>query len=178
MKRKVFLGFLAAALIAALTMPGARAGETAAGKIDAKAAFEKLKGLAGDWTGTTGQGLATPVTYRVSSNGSVVMETLFPGTEHEMITMYHLVGSDLVATHYCAEGNQPHFKLDLAKSTPTELVFGFDGGTNFDPGKDNHIHSARIAFRGDGQHDEDWAFWAGGKEKGAEKFHLARSAAK
>ena len=91
-----------------------------------------MKTLAGDWTGEGHHGMATPVNYKVSANGTVVMETLFAGTPHEMLTLYYLAGNDLVATHYCAGANQPHFKLDTAKSTPDDLVFAFDGGTNLD----------------------------------------------
>jgi hypothetical protein len=178
MNRKVFFGFLAIALITALAVPGAWSADSPSGKIDAKAAFEKLKGLAGDWSGTAKEGIPATVTYRLSSNGTVVTEILFPGTEHEMMTLYYLQGNDLAAQHYCAIGNQPRFKLDLAKSTPSELVFAFDGGTNFDPAKDAHVHSGKIVFGSDGKLETAWAFYAGGEAKGSHDFHLARSAAK
>jgi hypothetical protein len=157
---------------------GAFAGETAApGKIDAKAAFERLKALAGDWQGSTGmEGVSASVIYRVGSNGTIVTETLFPNSNHEMMTVYFLQGDDLVATHYCAAGNQPHFKLDLAKSTPTDLVFAFDGGTGFDAAKDGHVHDGMIKFSGDGKLDTSWVFYAGGERKGANEFHLTRAA--
>ena len=167
MKTRLFLlGLLVAAC--------AWAGDAPAAKADPKAAFEKLKTLAGDWTGSGQQGMATPVSYKVSANGNVVMETLFPGTPHEMITMYYLAEGDLVATHYCAGGNQPHFKLDREKSTPSDLVFAFDGGTNLDPAKDGHVHDGRIAFTADGQLDNAWSFYMGGEKKGDNTFHLTR----
>ena len=145
-----------------------------AGTVDGKAAFEKLKTLAGNWDGKAEQDLPVAVIYRVTGNGSVVMQTMFAGTDHEMINMYHMVGSDLVATHYCSGGTQPHFKLDPEKSTPTELVFAFNGGTSFDPAKDGHIHNAKIILAGDGKLKEEWTFWAGGKEAGTHKFEAAR----
>lgn len=175
MRRILWMGTIAAMLLAAVGQ-GALAGETPAGKIDPKAAFEKLKGLAGEWSGTAGEGLAVPVIYKVSSNGNVVMETLFAGTDHEMITMYHMAGGDLVATHYCSIGNQPRFKLDLAKSTPAELIFAFDGGTSFDPAKDGHIHEGRIGFAGEGKLKAAWAFYADGKQVENKEFQLTRAA--
>ena len=175
MKRTLFSGAIAAMLLAAVAQ-GALAGEMASGKMDAKAAFEKLKGLAGEWRGTAGEGLSVPVIYKVSSNGNVVMETLFAGTDHEMITMYHLAGGDLVATHYCSIGNQPRFKLDLAKSSPSELIFAFDGGTNFDPAKDGHIHDGKIGFAEDGKLKAAWAFHAGGKQVENKEFQMTRAA--
>ncbi len=176
-KRVGWIGFIAAMLLAAVAQ-GALAGEMPSGHVNAKAAFERLKGLAGDWSGSAGEGLTAPVTYRISSNGNVVMETLFAGTNHEMITMYHMVGGDLVATHYCAIGNQPRFKLDLAKSTPDELIFAFDGGTNFDPAKDGHIHDGKIGFAGDGQLAAAWAFYANGQQVERKEFQLTRAAVK
>ncbi len=144
---------------------------------DPKAAFERLKSLAGTWQGAAGHGQAdqtATVTYRVASGGSVVQETLFPGTPHEMISMYHLADGKLLMTHYCAMGNQPRMKLDLAASTADRLVFAFDGGTNLDPAKDGHVHSGTIEWRGDQLH-ADWAVWAGGKEAGHNVFDLRRS---
>jgi len=87
------------------------------------------------------------VTYRLASGGSVVEETLFPGTPHEMISMYHVVDGELVLTHYCAMANQPRMRLDRKASAPERLVFAFDGGTNFDPAKDTHGHSGRESGR-------------------------------
>ena len=167
------IGVIAATLVV-LAAQGALAGE-AAGRIDPQAAFEQLKGLAGEWSGTAAEGFPTPVTYKVSANGNVVMETLFPGTQHEMITMYYLAGGDLVATHYCAVGNQPHFKLDRDKSTPNELIFAFAGGTNFDPSQDGHIHEGKIGFAGEGRLANSWTFYAGGKQMEKKDFNLARA---
>lgn len=178
MNRKgMLLRGIAAAVLLALAVPQAWADDAPATKVDAKAAFEKLKGLAGDWSGNAKSGaqdFPATVTYRSASNGTVVTETLFPGTDHEMMTLYFLQGSDLVATHYCAAGNQPRFKLDLAKSTPTELVFAFDGGTNFDPAKDGHVHDGRIGFAADGKLDNAWSFYAGGEKQGQNEFRLTR----
>src|SRR5262245_12866207 len=95
-------------------------------KPGASAAFERLKSLAGTWKGTGGHGDAQEpmtVTYKVTSGGSVVLETVAQGTEHEMITIYYLDGEDLVLTHYCALGNQPHMKA--AAQSDGKLVFSF-----------------------------------------------------
>jgi len=176
MKRTGFVMMLAATLAVSASW----AAEMPNGKIDAKTAFEKLKGLAGDWNGEAqsgehgNQAIPAAVTYRSASNGTVVAETLFPGTDHEMMTLYFLQGNDLVAIHYCAMGNQPHYKLDLTKSTPAELVFAFDGGTNFDPAKDGHVHDGKIGFTADGKLDNAWTFYAGGEKKGQNDFHLTR----
>jgi hypothetical protein len=172
-KISLLLGLLALTLTAAVWAGDTPAGNLG-GKVDGKAAFERLKTLAGDWSGKGDGGMVTPVSYKVSANGSVVMETLFSGTPHEMITMYHLAGNDLVATHYCAGANQPHFKLDTGKSTPNELVMAFDGGTNIDLDKGSFMHGGKIAFAPDGGIVSEWDVYAAGKPAGAHTFHLSR----
>jgi hypothetical protein len=144
--------------------------------VDGKAAFERLKTLAGTWEGQAGHGQAAQaatVTYRLASGGSVMQETLFPGTPHEMISMYHMVDGQLVLTHYCAMANQPRMRLDVKASTPDRLVFAFDGGTNFDPAKDTHVHSGVVEWRGDSLHAA-WAVYSAGKQAGENQFVLRR----
>jgi len=145
-----------------------------AGPADGKAAFERIKSLAGEWQGTVGAhgGPPASIRYEVGSGGTIVRELLFPGTEHEMLNVYHLVDGQLVATHYCAMGNQPRFKLQAA--TADELVFGFAGGTNFVPEKDPHIHGGRIRFVAPDRLEEDWTAFAAGKQAGDHKFLLTR----
>jgi hypothetical protein len=141
-----------------------------------QAAFDRLKSLEGTWVGEAGHGQpgqAATVTYRVASNGSVVQETLFPGTPHEMISMYHLADGGLAMTHYCAMANQPRMKLDAKTSTADRLVFGFDGGSGFDPAKDSHVHSGVLEWKGDALH-ADWAVWSGGREAAHNVFALRR----
>lgn len=138
----------------------------------ARAAFDRLKTLAGHWNGAM-QGQAYSLDYRVASGGSVVMATLFPGTDHEMITMFHLDGDELVATHYCSGGNQPHMRFDAAGSTADELRFAFVDGTNMKPG-DPHIHEGLVRIGADGKLHEEWAAFAGGEKADTKVFDLTR----
>jgi hypothetical protein len=111
----------------------------------------------------------------VSAAGTVVMETMGPGTEHEMINMYHLDGEELVLTHYCAGGNQPTMRLDRDASTADKLIFDFTGGTNLDPATDHHIHAAEINIPADGKMVSVWKSWGDGEPTATMTFHLARS---
>lgn len=149
--------------------------------VDAATAFEKLKTLEGEWAGeiTTDHeevpaGTQVHHVFRVSANGSVVQEVMNEGTEHEMINMYHLDGDDLLMTHYCAGGNQPRMKLDLARATPTKLPFVYKDGTNLDPAKDGHIHAGTLVFEDDGTLNSHWTGWQEGKDMGTTVFALKR----
>jgi hypothetical protein len=157
-----------------------------AGGVSAEAAFDQLKSLAGTWTGEPeGVGeeakaeaeMAGDVVHeiQVSAAGTVVMETMNPGTEHEMINMYHRDGDGLMLTHYCAGGNQPQMRLDRESSTADMLVFDYAGGTNHDPAVDPHIHSARIQLIDGDNVLSKWTSHVGGEEAGGMNFHLTRS---
>lgn len=191
MNAKTLAAILAlAAAVVAVPLVG-RAGddegkkdEVKAGTVDGKTAFKRLKTLAGEWTAKVDGGprkdehdeasAHSKMIYRVTAAGSVVMETFFPGSPHEMISMYHLDGDKLIMTHYCAAQNQPHLKLDTDASTPDELVFVFDGGTNLDPEKDVHIHSGRIRFLDDGSVEGIWEACQGEKSFGTTTFTIVR----
>ena len=159
---------------------------TAAAEVTAQDAFTTLKGMAGTWQGTPeGVGAeaeaeaeaAGKVTHviELSAAGTVVMETMQPGTDHEMINMYHLDGDDLVLTHYCAGGNQPQMRLDLEGSSADRLVFDFSGGTNLDPATDHHIHAAELSLPAEGELVSAWTSWGDGEPAGAMTFHLTRA---
>jgi hypothetical protein len=125
------------ATLFATSMSGcATTGPRVAGEPDAstKAAFEQLKTLAGTWESVDEKGqkqVASVVT--VTSAGSVVREVMFPGAAHEMTNMYHLDGSSIIATHYCAMGNQP--RMRCTKSDGKTFHFTFDDISNL-PSKD------------------------------------------
>lgn len=164
---------LAALLLLALAAPASWAEG-----VDAKSAFERLRGLAGTWKGTIGapEGPPAEVTYRVTAGGSAVFETMFGGTDHEMVSVYHLDGDRLLMTHYCAAGNQPRMRLDLASSTPGQLRFVFDGGTNLKVDEGSHIHEGSITLGTDGTMDASWQGYLNGKPDHVARFLLRKAA--
>jgi hypothetical protein len=155
-----------AALAAIALAAGARADDHKhAAKGDANPALEKLKKLAGEWVAVDDKGKPTDQVvsvFKVTAAGSAVHETIFPGAAHEMVSIYHLDGKDLLMTHYCALGNQPHMKLD-PKGKPNELKFEFAGGTNLDPAKDMHMHEGSITLVDDDHIEWKWSGYSGGK---------------
>lgn len=142
----------------------------------AKQAFEKLKTLAGIWEGKAGHGkesFDTKVIYKVTGMGSAVMETQFPGSAQEMITIYHLDGDKLQLTHYCAAQNQPKMQFAAGKDASV-LKFNFLSGTNMKP-TDAHMHNLTMRFVGADHIVSEWAFYSGGKASNVAKFDMHRA---
>jgi hypothetical protein len=124
-------------------------------------AFEALKKLVGTWTATGPEGKEVTTQFRLTAGGSVLVETLFPGTAEEMITMYHMDGSDLVLTHYCLLGNQPRLKA-ISMKDPKKLMFKSAGGTNMKP-DDMHMGQATLTLTDADHFEADWCACSGGK---------------
>jgi hypothetical protein len=132
---------------------------------DTHPGFEKLKKLAGTWVEADKDGKPTDKVVsviKVTSGGSAVQETLFPGQPMEMMSVYHRDGSDLIMTHYCMLGNQPRMKAD-PKSPANQIRFQFAGGTNFDPAKDMHMHEGTLTFVDDDHIEFAGVAWINGK---------------
>src|SRR5690348_4435024 len=90
---------------------------------DAKAAFDRLRGLAGTWEAKT-EKETFRITYEVISSGSAVVERTAVG-DTSMETIYHLDGSRLLLTHYCMLGNQPRMEAKAFDPVAGELRFEF-----------------------------------------------------
>jgi hypothetical protein len=138
------------------------------------AGLERLKKLAGEWVAADAQGKPTAQlvsVFKVTAAGSAVQETIFPGTSHEMVTLYHRDGKDLVLTHYCAAGNQPRMKADPS-APANQLRFLFAGGSNLDPAKDMHMHEGSITFVDDDHIEWTWIAYTNGKPAADHKVSM------
>jgi hypothetical protein len=138
-------------------------------------AFEQLKTLVGRWEGTTtdnGTPHAAVVEFSLTANGSALVEKMFPGTPHEMMTVY--TGAPTLAlTHYCTLGNQPRMELAGAGGGMMQFVLAKgDSGVN---AKDSHMHSLALAFTDANDIVETWHYYEGGVDKGTTVFTLKRA---
>jgi Ni/Co efflux regulator RcnB len=137
--------------------------------------FERMKSLAGVWEGTgkmhSDKDQKIEVDYDVTSGGSVVVEHLFPGTPHEMVSVYHDEKGKLVMTHYCMMGNQP--KMGLIKSSDNEIQLSLiPGGTV--KNTDTHMHSLALTFNGKNGLTQTWTSYRDGKESDRSVFVLTK----
>ena len=157
------------------------AGRPQAVVYDAASAFEFLKTLTGEWERSGGDhehdGTSHAVTFRVTAAGSSVMETIFPGSPTEMISMYHMDGDTLLLTHYCALQNAPVMKFEKSDK-PGEIKFVFHGGTNFDPKVDTHVHEGVMQIRDPNTVESSFVSFSDGKADGNSRGMLKRKVAK
>lgn len=138
------------------------------------AMLEPLRKLAGTWdVDTDGDGKPDGlVRYRVISGGSVVIEEEFPGTEHEMMTVFTADAKGVVATHYCHIGNQPRMRADGGMKDGV-LTFTFvDGGNMTD--QDKHMGKLVMTFKGEDRVVNRWTIFEAGKEAGGVGMDLTR----
>src|SRR2546426_3343819 len=141
------------------------------------AGFERLKSLVGEWSvkgdAKDKEHHGGAVTYKLTSGGNAVLETLFVGSDHEMISIYHLEGKKLAMTHFCVLPNQPHMTAK-AGDDHKKLVFTCQGGKHLDCEKDNHMHQATITFVDDDHIKSEWTMFEKGKAAGTHSFELER----
>lgn len=169
--------FVLPLLLAACSTTKGSMSDSAATK--AKSQFDVMTSLAGEWSGTAMHGdqpMPIVVTYHVTANGSAVEETLFKGTDHEMVSMYYVDGDRLVLTHYCVMGNQPHLAA-TPTSDPHTIAFGFVSASNMQSKNDVHMHEMTLVVRDKNHIESTWEGWKDGKPDHAAHFELTRRVA-
>jgi hypothetical protein len=173
---KTMVMWAACAALALLAAPGAAA-EPASAQPPSPA-FDRLRSLAGEWSGTASgsaemKGMVTKASIRVVSGGSAVMITTDPGGAHEMVTLIHRDdGGTLVATHYCAAMNQPRMRAKPG-SDPSHITFEFVDGTNLGayPAR---MQRLTILTPDPDRQIQEWTFRDGGKDA-TDVFELRRT---
>jgi hypothetical protein len=117
-------------------------------KIENSPAYDKMKTLVGSWEGKVNEGGAavkTNARFQLVSDGSALAAWLGEGSPHEMVTMFHMDGNQLMATHYCAAHNQPRMAL-VNSGDQNRLVFTFKDGTKHPAGRRSHA-TGRVRHR-------------------------------
>ena len=163
---------LAAGGAAAPTAPARPTGD------EARAAFERIRSLAGTWEGRSTKGWAETIRYQVIAGGSAVLETSFeahPG--EEMATVFHMDGDRLVLTHYCVAKNQPRLEATSITDGGRTVVFTFKDGGNIPTRDKGHMDSAVFTFDGVDRLTSRWSWYEAGQEKWFEDIVATRTRA-
>jgi hypothetical protein len=165
----VFFGLAATVVLAANDQP------PQAKPAGANPVFEQFKLLAGEWVGKEQgkDGQEVNVQYKVTSGGSAVVETIFAGAAHEMVTVIHPDGADLLLTHYCMLGNQPQMKAAVGGDSK-KVAFKFVRATNMKSEKEMHMHDATYTFVDRDTLKTEWTHYMDGKAGGVVVIELKR----
>ena len=137
---------------------------------DAASAMAFLATTSGDWESGSGQhehGGPAPaatsiVTAQTKAAGSAVVHTYAAGTPGEMETIFHMDGDQLLLTHYCVLQNAPVLRFEKSNK-PGEMKFVFQGGTNFDPKVDAHLHETTLQVKDKDTVERSSTVYANGK---------------
>ena len=140
------------------------------------AAFEKLKGLVGKWSGKQKMGeknAKITVSYELTAGGSALVERLFQGTPHEMTSVYYTEGNQVCMAHYCMLGNHPI--MTLKKSEGNSLTFEMKGTSGISSAKEAHMHGMTLTWVDANHIRSEWTEYVDGKKAGeCVGFNLAR----
>jgi hypothetical protein len=174
MKRIAYISFVFACLVlvgAFVTYAGDWRGSPYPGSKE----YERMRQLVGVWEGTSNmgkEGQRVKVEYRLTAGGSAIVETLFPGTPEEMISVYHDNQGKLSMTHYCMLQNQPNMRLLNASAGRLDFIFAEGNGIN--PKKDSHMHALTISFVDQDHVIQNWTLFESGRETGVTRLDLSR----
>jgi hypothetical protein len=97
---------------------------------------------------------------------------MFPGTPHEMTNMYHLDGDGVIATHYCAMGNQPRMRCTGA--TGNSLPFAPLDCTNLKAPGQSHMARVTLVMLDKNHLKQEWVSRENGKDSDHANFELTR----
>lgn len=136
----------------------------AASEDDKKLLWDPLVQLAGEWTVTDEKGNVVPaLVIKLTSSGSVLHESMFPGTPHEMTNVYHLDGRSVVMTHYCAAGNQPRMRATEAPGG--KFSFRSDSVTNLRAADEVYMGEVVLTITDKDHFEQEWISYKAGKEE-------------
>lgn len=137
---------------------------------------KQLQSLAGDWASEDHDNDGSPdvtVTYRLTSGGSALVETLFPGTPTEMVTMYSMSPGGIACVHYCMLGNQPRL---LCEDKPTRGVYRFEfaGSDTVNPSSDAYMGRLVLTVIDEDTIRQEWTSFNAGQAGDTMTFDLKR----
>ena len=137
------------------------------------AAFKNLSSLVGEWKGVQ-NGREIRLTYRLTADGSVLMEESRPAKGAAMITMFSVDGDHLIATHYCSAGNQPQMTTEtIVEPQSGTFVFSLVRVTGMATPEDWHNTGLEVLLKDKDHFTQKWTYSYRGKT-GTSTFQFTR----
>ncbi len=157
-----------------LALAAALAAEAPKAKPAAKnSAFDAISALTGTWVAVGAPEGQKPMTlvFKSTAGGSAIVETMFPGSDQEMVNIYSIDGDGVLLTHYCHLGNQPRMRATSADNGV--LQFNYVDAGNLKSRDQPHMDSVQLTIK-DNQLIENWAMYQDGKVTGHHSFEFKR----
>ncbi len=116
--------------------------------------FEAIAALTGEWQ--VAEHASLRIVFEPTAGGSVIIERWMRGERMHSLTIYHLDGERLIATHYCPQGNQP--RLAATDSDNDGIRFTFMDATGLDP-NESYQHDLSLERNADGTVSRAETYW-------------------
>ena len=116
--------------------------------------FETITALAGEWQ--VQEHASLRIVFEPTAGGSVIIERWMAGERMHSLTIYHIDGERLIATHYCPQGNQP--RLASTDSDNSKIRFSFLDATGLDP-NESYQHDLSLERNADGTVSRAETYW-------------------
>lgn len=129
--------------LAVILLIGALLPSTVCSESPSNSAFETLKTLVGEWKREGDDGAAFRIVFSTTANDTVLVEDWRRNGKSHSLTLYHVDGDAVLATHYCPQGNQPRLTLVPGNDDST-ISFDFMDVTNLENPQSSHQH--RLTF--------------------------------
>lgn len=128
--------------------------------------FRELENLVGTWKLSAPQSeddKAFRLTYHLISKNTALVEVYGNPLRQTTQTLFHENGSALMATHYCARGNQPRL---VAKESSNPNVLGFEllDVTNLSNKNDPHMVAMTFTFVAKDRFEKEEVYLVNGKK--------------
>ena len=151
---------LVIAAVTILTAAGPAKGHSGS----AQAAFDRVRNLTGEWSGTDGQGRPVKTRFAPIAASTAIMETLEESGMEEMVTIYSLDLDSISLTHYCPTNNQPRMRATPPGGDARKLVFSFVGVGNLPSLSIGHERKLVMEFQDKDHFTETWTWQSAGKD--------------
>lgn len=123
----------------------------AVGTVDsAAAAFDRMKALVGTWRVADKPQSPLRIRFSLTAGGTVLVEEWLRGDKPHSLTIYHRDGSNLMAVHYCPQGNQPRLLAKPTNGSKT-IEWRFLDAADLDPASESYLVALGFDFGQPGQ---------------------------
>ena len=100
--------------------------------------FGQLARMVGVWKPADKPASTLRIRFYLTAGNTVLVESWEVRGKPHSLTLFHRDGKDLLATHYCPQGNQP--RMALSGRDASGLHFMFRDVTDLDPATESHQH--------------------------------------